>query len=77
MTRDNLTTEEKRRLMTADRLLSLNGMDKEQLRELCRSLAQVVMTLSPDSTVETDWEFLYQDLWDAGINEFHEDRYDA
>ena len=67
------TTSEKRALMKADRLLSLNGMDREQLLELARVLASTLMDTVNDEMVRTDWEFLYADMWDEAIEEFHED----
>ena len=67
------TTSEKRALMKADRLLSLNGMDREQLLELARVLASTLMDTVNDEMVRTDWEFLYADMWDEAIEEFHAD----
>lgn len=67
------TTSEKRALMKADRLLSLNGMDREQLLELARVLASTLMDTVNDEMVRTDWEFLYADMWDEAIEEMHAD----
>jgi len=67
------TTEEKRVLMKMDRLLSLNGMDKEQLLGLARVLASTLMDTVPDDLVENDWDYLYADLWEEGMADIHED----
>ena len=67
------TTSEKRALMKADRLLSLNGMDREQLLELARVLASTLMDTVNDEMVRTDGEFLYADMCDEAIEEFHAD----
>ena len=73
MTRDNLTTEDKRRLMTADRILSLNALNHEQLLGLTRGLAAVVMLYAPDETIESDWKTLYEPIWRKAIEAIQKD----
>jgi hypothetical protein len=69
----NLTLDEKRRLMTADRLLSLNALNHEQLLGLARGLASVVMVYAPDEVIESDWKTLYEPIWRKGIKDIHKD----
>jgi hypothetical protein len=67
------TLEEKRQLMKQDRILSLNGLDRDQLLPLTRILAAELLDRVEDETVERDWDALYQDVWLAGLREIHRD----
>lgn len=69
----SLTLDEKRRLMKADRIMSLNGMRRDQLLYLARILAGTLMDLVPDHMIESDWQYLYADIWQEGIEEIHEE----
>lgn len=73
---DQLTTDEKRQFMKQDRMLSLNDMDRDQLLSLARTLADTLMETVPDKLVEQDWAFLYEDVWQWGMDEIHSEDYE-
>lgn len=76
MTSDDLTTDEKRQFMKQDRILSLNSMNRDQLLMLARTLASTLMETVPDRLIEQDWKYIYEDVWDWGVAEMHEEDYD-
>lgn len=60
--------------MVADRVMAINALDRDQLLQLARSLAAVVMMSAPDEAIEADWKAIYKPIWTKAIEDMHKDQ---